>query len=98
MTLGTPLYILRTHDCAFKRQRQTGNGPSGRSAVKKLGQLFESSGNIKVYIRVRPPNDSESRDDVISYPARDTLALSTGETFTFDHVAGPSSTQADMFK
>jgi hypothetical protein len=58
----------------------------------------------QVFVRVRPPSESESSrnaESVVSVPTTDTVVLSGGsepKPFTFDYAADGSTTQDEMFQ
>ena len=71
-------------------------------------KVIELQGNIRVYCRVRPVNDTEIKtgegDIVTSYPLPGTInvraagGLNDNQRFEFDQVFGPDSTQVGVFE
>jgi kinesin family protein 15 len=53
---------------------------------------FSDSG-VKVIVRMKPLNKGEEGDMIVEKMSKDSLTVS-GQTFTFDSIANPESTQA----
>jgi hypothetical protein len=52
-----------------------------------------SSDNIQVYARVRPADGGAARKPVLQVDAATGSVALAGQTFTFDHAAGPEVSQ-----
>jgi len=77
------------------------------SALRKkyFNQIQELRGNIRVYCRVRPLSDQESKDDnVVTFPEEGILKISshsdrkTNYQFEFEKIYQQSATQAEIFE
>lgn len=67
-----------------------------------FNQIQELKGNIRVYCRVRPPNDREQSSMAITFPNENELSIYNPEkksthNFEFERIFDPSRTQADIF-
>ncbi|ESQ56240.1 hypothetical protein EUTSA_v10024229mg [Eutrema salsugineum] len=69
---------------------------SAEAAAENVVTGVSDSG-VKVIVRVKPPNKGEESDMVVQKIAKDSLTIS-GQTFTFDSIADPESTQEQMFQ
>ncbi|CAA7028019.1 unnamed protein product [Microthlaspi erraticum] len=56
-----------------------------------------SDSGVKVIVRMKPPSKSEESDMIVQKISKDSLKIS-GQTFTFDSIADPESTQEQMFQ
>lgn len=66
--------------------------------VPEMGLPGSSDSGVQVVVRMRPPTKDEEEGDVIVQKIGiDSLSI-TGQTFTFDSVADPESTQLDIFQ
>jgi kinesin family protein 15 len=79
------------------------NQEQERNVLWSLSALKDPA-RPQVFVRVRPPSESESSrnaESVVSVPTTDTVVLSGGsepKPFTFDYAADGSTTQDEMFQ
>ncbi|XP_052208701.1 kinesin-like protein KIN-12B isoform X2 [Diospyros lotus] len=67
-------------------------------SIPENGVPGYSDSEVKVIVRVRPPNkDEEEGDLIVQKIANDSLSI-LGQTYTFDSVANSESTQLDIFQ
>ncbi|CAD5327860.1 unnamed protein product [Arabidopsis thaliana] len=66
------------------------------SAETATESVFSDSG-VKVIVRMKPLNKGEEGDMIVEKMSKDSLTVS-GQTFTFDSIANPESTQEQMFQ
>ncbi|XP_058201783.1 kinesin-like protein KIN-12B isoform X2 [Rhododendron vialii] len=66
--------------------------------VPETGPAGSSDSGVQVVVRMRPPTkDEEEGDLIVQKIGVDSLTI-LGQTFTFDSVADPESTQLDIFQ